>query len=139
EPVASLEELLTRSEVLTIHAGWTTETTGIIDAARLALLPDGALLVNNARLPIVDEEALLVEVRAGRLRAALNLVPARPELYGAQDLAGLGNLMFTSGAVNVSDVYAGGMSRMLTDDLVRYARGEPLQQVVTPAWVERTT
>ncbi len=139
ERVDSLSALLAGSEILTVHAGWTKETTGIVSRELLARLPDGALVVNNARLPIIDEEALLDEVKAGRLRAALNIIPARPELYGRPELATLDGLLYTSGAANVSDVYARGMSETLTDDLLRYARGETPRQVVTREWVERTT
>jgi len=137
--VDSLLALAQSVSVLTIHAGWTEATTGSVSAEVLAALPDVALVVNNARLPIVDEEALLNEVRAGRLRAALNLIPARPELYGAEDLRNVPNLLYTSGKTNVSDVYVGGMSRMVTDDLLRFARGEQPVQVVSREWVERTT
>lgn len=135
----SLEALMDGAQVLTIHAGWTDETTGMVTRELLARLPDGAMVINNARLPIVDEDALLAEVRAGRLKAALNMIPANPDRYGAADLAELDGLLYTSGAANVSDVYARGMSEMLTADLLRYARGERPEQVVTREWVERTT
>lgn len=139
ERVGSLTELLPRSQVLTIHAGWTAATTGLVTAELLATLPDGAVVVNNARLPILDEVALLDEVRRGRLKAALNIIPAKPELYGADDLAALPGLLYTSGGANVSDVYARGMSEMLTADLLRFARGKQPRWVVTQEWVERTT
>lgn len=137
--VAALPALAAGVDILTIHAGWTAATTGSVSAEVLAALPVGAMVVNNARLPILDEAAMLAEVRAGRLRAALNIIPRKDELYGAYDLRELPGLLYTSGKTNVSDVYTAGMSRMLTDDLLRFARGEALQQVVTREWVERTT
>jgi phosphoglycerate dehydrogenase-like enzyme len=137
--VATLEELFDQAQVVTIHAGWTEQTTGMVTAELLARLPAGAMLINNARLPIVDEEALLAEVRSGRLRAALNMIPAKPDRYGAPDLAELPNLLYTAPGANVSDVYARGMSECLTSDLLRWARGETPRWVVTLEWVERTT
>ena len=56
----------------------TDETRGLVDAAFLAAMPDGALLVNAARGPVVDTDALLAELRAERLRAAVDVVDPEP-------------------------------------------------------------
>jgi phosphoglycerate dehydrogenase-like enzyme len=63
---------------LTLHVPLTAETRNLFDAERLAWLRDGALLVNTARGPVIDEDALYTEVAAGRLRAAIDVFWQEP-------------------------------------------------------------
>ena len=69
----TLEEVLPRADALMICLPWTNETEGLIGAAELALLPDGALLVNVARGPVVGEQALYDALRSGRIAAGLDV------------------------------------------------------------------
>ena len=66
----TLDALLARSHVVSLHLGLNDETEGMIDARRLALMRPGAMLVNTARGAVVDEAALAEALRGGRLRAA---------------------------------------------------------------------
>lgn len=86
-----LDDLLRESDVVSIHAPLTDETRGLIDARRLALLRDGAALVNTARGAIVDEDALVRELTSGRLRAGLDVFVDEPNVPGA--LLGLSNVV----------------------------------------------
>jgi D-3-phosphoglycerate dehydrogenase len=75
----SLDDLVAASDLLTLHVPLTPATERLIDARRLASMPSGALLVNAARGGLVDEEALLAEVRSGRLAgAALDVFEREP-------------------------------------------------------------
>jgi phosphoglycerate dehydrogenase-like enzyme len=75
----TLDELLRRADVLSVHAPLTPETRGMIGAAELALLPEGAVLVNTARGPIVDLDAVEAALRGGRLAGAgLDVIPVEP-------------------------------------------------------------
>jgi D-3-phosphoglycerate dehydrogenase len=77
--LCGLEELLRRSDVLSIHAPLTEETAGLLDRERFALLPKGAVVVNAGRGGIVDHAALLEALEAGRLGgAALDVAAAEP-------------------------------------------------------------
>ncbi|MBU4277690.1 MAG: hydroxyacid dehydrogenase [Proteobacteria bacterium] len=67
---ASLEELLPQCQVLSLHPPLNPHTVGMIGAAQLALLPPGAWLINTARGPLVDEDALLAALESGRLGGA---------------------------------------------------------------------
>ena len=75
-----LDDLLRESDVVTIHAPLTDETQGLLDARRLALLRDGACLINTARGAIVDEDALVAELASGRLRAGLDVFVHEPNV-----------------------------------------------------------
>ena len=74
-----LEDLLRRSRVVTLHVPRTEQTENLLDAHRLALLPEGALVVNAARGGLVDEAALLEALERGRLGgAALDVFREEP-------------------------------------------------------------
>jgi phosphoglycerate dehydrogenase-like enzyme len=77
-PVAELPALLGDHQVLVITAPLTAETERLVDTATLAALPDGALVVNAGRGRIVDTDALVAEVKSGRLRAALDVTDPEP-------------------------------------------------------------
>lgn len=75
----SLEELLRQSDVLSLHAPLLPSTRGLIGAKELALLPEGAVLINTARGPIVDLDAVEGALRSGRLAGAgLDVIPVEP-------------------------------------------------------------
>lgn len=77
--LCGLEELLRRSHVLSIHAPFTDETSGLLDRDRLGLLPAGAVVVNAGRGGILDHDALLEALEAGRLAgAALDVTAVEP-------------------------------------------------------------
>jgi len=69
-PVQDLPELLPRTDVLIITLPGTSETTGMIGARELALMPAGGLLVNVGRGPVVDQQALFQALESGQLHAA---------------------------------------------------------------------
>jgi phosphoglycerate dehydrogenase-like enzyme len=73
-----LDELLQRSAIVTIHVPLTAATRGLIGARELALMPDGAILVNTSRGSVIDEAALVDELRSGRLGAGLDVFEAEP-------------------------------------------------------------
>jgi lactate dehydrogenase-like 2-hydroxyacid dehydrogenase len=66
----SLEEMLPLCEVLSLNCPATPETTGLLNAARIALLPDGAIVINTARGALVDDDALIAALKSGKLHSA---------------------------------------------------------------------
>ena len=79
EPVADLKELLGRSQVVSLHVPLTPETTRMVDAAFLAAMAPGALLVNVSRGGLVDEDALVAALESGHLvGAALDVSLTEP-------------------------------------------------------------
>ncbi|MDT0482637.1 hydroxyacid dehydrogenase [Streptomyces doebereineriae] len=77
-PLLPLDELLRTSEIVTVHAPETPETRHLIGRRELALMPDGAVLVNTARGSLVDTDALVAELRTGRLSAVLDVTDPEP-------------------------------------------------------------
>jgi D-3-phosphoglycerate dehydrogenase / 2-oxoglutarate reductase len=96
---ATLDELLEQSDVVTIHVPATDRTRNLIDAARLALMKPGAMLINNARGNVVDLEALADAMRAGHLAgAALDVFPREPSSRGQpfeSQVRGIDNVILT--------------------------------------------
>ena len=73
-----LPGLLAQADVITLHVPLTEATTDFIDAEKLSWMKDGAALVNTARGPVVDEDALYAEIESGRLRAAFDVFWKEP-------------------------------------------------------------
>ncbi|SDO23161.1 Phosphoglycerate dehydrogenase [Klenkia soli] len=128
-PTSELPELLPTADVVVLIVPVTDETTGMVDAAFLAAMKDDALLVNAARGVVVDTDALLAELTAGRLRAALDVtdpepLPAGHPLYSAP---GLLLTPHVAGAVPDTNERA---AAAVADQLRRVLAGEPLANVV---------
>ena len=127
--MAELPELLPDADVVVLIVPVTDETVGMVDAAFLARMRDGALLVNAARGVIVDTDALLAELTSGRLRAAVDVTEPEP-LPEGHPLWSAPNLLLTphiAGAVPDTNARA---AAAVTDQLRRVLAGEPLVNVV---------
>ncbi|WP_181806583.1 hydroxyacid dehydrogenase [Streptomyces shenzhenensis] len=77
-PLLPLDELLRTSDIVTVHAPQTPETRHLLGARELALMPAGSVLINTARGSLVDHDALIEELRAGRLTAILDVTDPEP-------------------------------------------------------------
>ena len=87
ERAATLEDLLRQTDTLSIHAPLTPETKGLLGREQLALLPKGAVVVNDARGPILDLDALLAHMKSGHIAAAgLDVLPVEPPVEPVPEL-----------------------------------------------------
>jgi glyoxylate reductase len=118
-----LDALLEEADVLTIHAPLTSETLGLLDARRLALLRDGACLVNTARGEIVDEQALVGELVSGRIHAGLDVFSHEPAV--PRELLELPNVVLTPHLGSATRQTREAMTRLVVDNLLAVVRGEP--------------
>jgi phosphoglycerate dehydrogenase-like enzyme len=129
--VEELDALLPAADAVVLVTPLTEQTRGLLDTRRLALLPDGALVVNVGRGPVLDTTALLAETSAGRLRAALDVTD--PEPLPAD------HPLWSSPGVLISPHVAGGAAafypaakQFVADQIRRFAAGEPLENAVVP-------
>jgi phosphoglycerate dehydrogenase-like enzyme len=130
--VSELDALLPRAEIVILILPATAETRSLIDRRRLALLPQGTLLVNAARGSIVDTDALIEALRGGRIRAALDVADPEP-LPEGHPLWSCPNLLITPHVGASSPQFARNALRTAAAELRRYMAGEPLRNVVQAA------
>jgi len=126
-----LDELLAEADVVSLHVPLTDETRNLLDARRLALLRDGACLVNTARGQIVDETALVRELVSGRIEAGLDVFAHEPAV--PHELVGLPNVVLTPHIGSATTETREAMTRVLVDNLLAAARGETPPNLVYPA------
>jgi phosphoglycerate dehydrogenase-like enzyme len=126
---ADLPELLPHTDVVILVVPVTEETRGMVDAAFLAAMPDGALLVNAARGVVVDTDALVAELTAGRLRAALDVTDPEP-LPPGHPLWTAPGLLLTPHVAGEVPQTGERSAATVVDQLGRILAGEPLVNVV---------
>lgn len=130
EGVDALPRLLPTAAVVVILLPLTPATTGFVDAEFLAAMPDGALLVNAARGPVVVTAALLAELQAGRLHAALDVTDPEP-LPSGHPLWTAPGLLLTPHVAGSTPLALPRGYALVRAQLEHVVRGEPLQNVVT--------
>ena len=130
--VSELEGLLPQAEVVVLILPFTAETKGLMSRRQLALMRQGALLVNAARGPIVETDALVEALNAGRIRAALDVTDPEP-LPKGHPLWDCPNLLITPHIAASTSQAAPRALRTVADELRRYMKGEPLENVVQAA------
>lgn len=131
--VNSLEDLprlLPTIDVLIIVVPLTSETRGLVDRRVLGLLPDGALVVNVARGPVVVTEDLVAELASGRLRAALDVTDPEP-LDEDSPLWELDNCLITPHVGGDTTAFGPRGRELVRRNVIRHAAGMPLLNVVT--------
>ncbi|MGW4882962.1 2-hydroxyacid dehydrogenase [Streptomyces murinus] len=130
--MASLDELLRRSRVISLHARVTEETRGLIGARELALLPPGAVVVNAARGELLDEGALCDALEDGRLAvAALDTYADEPLPADSRLRAVGGRVVLTPHVGGASRAVAEKGARIAAAEVGRWVRGEALAHCLT--------
>lgn len=136
EGVAGVDELprlLPHADVVVLVVPFTPATRGMVGAEFLALMPDGALLVNASRGPIVDTVALLTELTAGRLTAALDVTDPEP-LPPGHPLWKAPGLLLTPHVAGSTTAFRPRAYRLVREQIERYVEGRPLENVVTEGY-----
>lgn len=123
-------------DVVSIHAPLLDETRGLIDAAALACIPDGATLINTARGAIIDQTELERELAAGRFNAVIDVTnpdvpPSDSPLYR------LPNVLITPHIAGAMGVERYRLGALIVGEVDNFVNGRPLDHEVDPEMLDR--
>lgn len=124
--LVELDDLLRRSDVVTLHAPSLPETRHLIDDRRLALMPEGAVLVNTARGALIDTEALVRHCAAGRIDAFLDVTDPDEPLPPGHPLFLLPNVVVTPHLAGAMGSEVALLGAYAVADVERFVAGLPL-------------
>jgi phosphoglycerate dehydrogenase-like enzyme len=127
--VSELDALLLKAQVVILILPSTAESRHLIGARQMELMQQGTLLVNAARGPIVDTDALVAALIAGRIRAAVDVTDPEP-LPDGHPLWSCPNLLITPHVGGSSPMFAVRAVKVAEGELRRYMAGEPMRNVV---------
>jgi phosphoglycerate dehydrogenase-like enzyme len=122
----SLEELLCNSDIVSLHLPLTDSTRLLINRDRLALMKPAAILINTARGPIVDSEALAEALASGRLGGAgIDVFEMEPPIPASHPLLSCPNVMVTPHVAYATDEAFALRARIAVDNIVKWLTGAP--------------
>ncbi|KRL28046.1 glyoxylate reductase [Limosilactobacillus frumenti DSM 13145] len=125
----SLDELLKRADVVTLHCPLTPETHHMIDAPQFAMMKDSAMIINCARGPVLNEDALLKALQGHKLAgAALDVYEAEPNV--ADGFKKLKNVILTPHIGNASFEARDAMAKIVAGNALNVLKGESAQYIV---------
>ena len=128
--VEELPDLLPSADVVVLITPLTEATRGLVDADFLARMRHGALLVNVARGPVVDTDALVAALHTGRIHAALDVTDPEP-LPADHPLWDAPNLLVSPHVGGASSAMKPRAHRLVREQLERFAEGRPLGNVMS--------
>jgi glyoxylate reductase len=134
--MTALDDLLARSDFVSLHTPLTDETRHLIDARALGLMKPSAYLINTARGPVVDEKALVEALRTGRIAGAgLDVYEDEPRM--AEGLADCPNTVLLPHLGSATVATRAAMARIAAENLCAALRGERPANLVNPEVLPR--
>lgn len=130
--VSELHQLIPTADIIILIVPHTPQTRGLIGAREIALMKKGALLVNAARGPILDTDALVEALNAHHIRAAVDVTEPEP-LPTGHPLWSAPNLLITPHVAGSTPEFIHRAFRFGAEQLRRFLRNEPLENVVSDA------
>ncbi len=127
--MSELDSELPNLDVVILSMPLNEESRHLFDAKKLALMKDGALLVNVARGPVVDTDALVAELNSGRILAALDVTDPEP-LPKDHPLWKAEGLLISPHVGGESSAFEPRFRKLLEEQLERLSKGEPLKNIV---------
>ncbi len=131
-PVDRLHEALARADYLVVIVPLTEETRGLIDAAALAAMKPGALVVNISRGGVVVDDALVAALESGQVRGACLDVFETEPLPEESPFWDMENVIVTPHVAGFVDGWQHGVADLFCDNLERWLAGKPLNDTVDP-------
>ncbi|MCC6424372.1 MAG: hypothetical protein IT447_12920 [Phycisphaerales bacterium] len=135
----SLEDLMRQSDIISVHAGWTLQSEGMINAALLNLIRPGTLVVSTARMPLFDEKVLATMVRDGKITFASDFVPFDETIWSSADLHMRQNLVGVPGHTSITERTIEQMGLLVAHDLEAIFTGQTPKHRITVEWIRHTT
>lgn len=126
---ASLEEIFSTCDVISMHAAWNKTTEGMIGEKLLKMIRPGALFVNTARAQLVDEKALYQELRTGRFRAVLDVYHEEP-LPAQDELRSMNNVLLFPHTAGPSFDMREQVTLRLIEDIENIFAGKPYKDEI---------
>ena len=136
--LCELDELLQKSRIISLHNTLTSSTRGMLGKKELARISDGALLINTARGPIIDEEALIETMSTGRINAILDVYDNEP-LANDNILRTLQNVWCLPHIAAYSGYWKTRLGECVIEDLERFLKGADLIGRITEEKYKRMT
>lgn len=133
-----LDELLAVSKIISLHVARTPATHHLLDARRLRLIQDGALLINTARGAILDESALATELSSGRFLAVLDVFDTEP-LPADSPLRGHDNVILVPHMAGPTIDRRHFATLAVVEDMARFLAGLPLENEIDRAYAMAMT
>ncbi len=131
--LTSFEEVLGRSDIISLHIRLTPDTRGLLGKRELSLVKEGAVLINTARGPIVDEDALLEALTSGRLAGAGLDVFSEEPLRPGHPLTELPNTVLTPHCAGVTPEATLAGLMLAVENIESFLKGKPTNLVRAPA------
>ena len=134
--LVDLDTLASTGDIVSLHAPELPETRGMFDRRRLALLRDGAVLVNTSRGSLVDTDALTEECAGGRIDAVLDVTEPEP-LPDGHPLRALPNVLLTPHLAGAQGRELRRLGEFAVSEVERFFSGRPLEGAVRAADLSR--
>ncbi len=131
-PIADLDSILPSADVVVLAVPLDASTRGLVDSKFLKLMKTGALLVNVARGPVVDTEALIAGLHGGGLSAALDVTDPEP-LPPGHRLWSCPNLLISAHLGGDTSAFAPRAKALVSDQLTSWATGQPMRNIIPTA------
>lgn len=134
--LVGLDQLVSKADIVSLHAPSLPETRGMIGARELGLMRDGATLINTARGALVDEAALVAELETGRISAVIDVTD--PEIPPAESkLYRLPNVFLTPHIAGAIGTERSRLGNLVVDEIERFVAGKPMLHRVEPALLQQ--
>ncbi|MBO5415597.1 MAG: hydroxyacid dehydrogenase [Clostridia bacterium] len=136
---ASIEEVFSTCKIISIHSAMTDKTYHMVNERLLSMIPDGALLINTARGPVIDEQALIRELEKKRFNAVLDVYEAQEPLPLDYPLRHLDNVICIPHMGGPTYDRRQVVTMALADDIENFFRGGELKQEISRTYASRQT
>jgi Phosphoglycerate dehydrogenase and related dehydrogenases len=134
--LVDLDQLMARSDVVSVHAPSLPSTRGMIGSRQLKLMQDGAAFINTARGALIDEAALLAELQTGRIHAVIDVT--EPEIPASgSPFFNLPNVFLTPHIAGAIGTERARLGLMAVEEVERFIRGQTMLYEIEPQFLER--